>query len=70
MDRKDILVIDIKQNGPATARDIALRTGLGDPRGVAQTLRRIPQHVVRNEDGVYKLTSAGSSRARRLLPSA
>lgn len=56
---------------PATSAEVAEFGGLGDSRGVAQTLRQTGRYELteKTEDG-YKLTRKGTALAKRCLATA
>lgn len=53
-------------DNPATAKMVAEAIEPGsDARGAAQTLRRMPEFVTRQEDGTYKLTRKGKNLVQK-----
>lgn len=66
-DRQKTVIRILNELGPGhTAAEIADATGLGDPRGVAQTIRRMPEYVEKAPKGGYRLTRRGKTQAAKM----
>lgn len=66
-DRQKAVISTLHNQGPGkTAGEITFAADLGDPRGVAQTIRRMPEYVEKAPKGGYKLTRRGQAAARKL----
>lgn len=63
-DRQTKILVALKDGG-LPVQDIAAKTGLGDARGVAQTIRRMRDLVDRTETG-YEMSFAGIQVAKGL----
>lgn len=68
-DRQKIVIMTLNSLGAGqSAAQIAAgaHIELGDPRGVAQTIRRMPEYVEVAPKGGYRLTRRGKAQAAKL----
>lgn len=65
-DRMQAILFAVKEHQPCSAATIAEAFSPGsDPRGAAQTIRRMSQWVTRTPEG-YRLTDAGRAKVNRM----
>lgn len=64
---RQVTVLNALSSGPKTAKEVAEAIEPNsDSRGAAQTMRRMPELIERNDEGAYKLTRKGTNAIKRL----